>query len=267
MLFLSLAVGWFTGWMLLHRTVRIMNLKRVLGCIVLLIAMGASLVLTRLDPLGIASWVPRAENVRSVTLANHRYDSTGLTVTDQEQIGELLEAHRAAIREPDYFIADESVPDTGIASFSFSLTYELTNGTTAQRTYDVYVSRECAGILKPYFSSPAFIFGLDGDLDTLAGMVEEVYLEDVLSDPGEIRSLVEAILKDCETGSIAQVPAYHENRDTLYWLSFAMPADYGADSKLHVYRSLEVYEDSVHTVQWLRERGLLEEIPASKFVG
>ncbi|MBQ7917114.1 MAG: hypothetical protein IJ315_10085, partial [Firmicutes bacterium] len=67
-LLLGVAVGFFIGQMLLKRTTKVFHKKVLLGFGVYVAVLAATLVLVRVDPVGITRWVPGSDNVKSVTI-------------------------------------------------------------------------------------------------------------------------------------------------------------------------------------------------------
>ena len=91
---IGIVVGFFTGLMLLKRTVRVFTLKNIGGAALFLGCIAASLVLTLLDPLGIETRMPKLEDVQSVTLGEGYYYALDVvTLTEEEDIQDVLDAH------------------------------------------------------------------------------------------------------------------------------------------------------------------------------
>lgn len=256
LLFVGIAVGWFTGWMLLRRTVKIFNKKTVLGCVAILVCMGLSLVFTAVDLLGITRWVPKAENVRMVTLSGYQYDSDRLKLTEEDEIADILLAHADAIRgrEPAHYTAPIDIP-----YIHFTLTYTLRSGATAQRQYSAPADSEAAALLKPYFSSFEYIFGVEAEPEELVNMLTEVDWSSSFTDKDMILQLLQAMEKDCAEGTLAQRPGYHGDFSHSITLAFGFIPDPGQSTAIQRYCSVEVYPDSTHTMQYLTDSGLLEK--------
>ena len=70
-LLIGLAVGYFTGQMLLKRTTRVFGMRQLRGFAVLALCFALSFVITFLDPMDIPGWVPKADNVSAVMI-NYR---------------------------------------------------------------------------------------------------------------------------------------------------------------------------------------------------
>jgi ABC-2 type transport system permease protein len=100
-LFIGLAVGWFTGKMLLERTPRVFRKKNLLRCGILLAVSGLTIVAALLDPFGIENWVPRADKVASVSISDgsYRYPQNTVTMERKEDIAHIIAIHQAALEE------------------------------------------------------------------------------------------------------------------------------------------------------------------------
>lgn len=128
--------------------------------------------------------------------------------------------------------------------------YALTDGRTVSRYYYVWMGDENGEYLRSLFSSALCVFGYEENVDLfLVGngsvVVQDTYegVEKTIYSDGELRSLYEAILADCEAGTMAQDWDFHPNESNVYWLNF--------QSGL----SLMVFTDSENTLQWLRDHG------------
>jgi hypothetical protein len=93
--------------------------------------MAGSLYATKLDPLGIATWLPRPGDVTSVSLGlQSRQD---FTTEDPEQIRDLIRIHALALENPvtvhpDYDGTYRTTASLEEKAVRFTLTYTLPNG-------------------------------------------------------------------------------------------------------------------------------------------
>lgn len=270
----GLAVGFFTGWMLLEKRVKIFKLKRIGGFAVLLVAFFGSIFLTWLDPIGVTRYVPEIGNVESVTISPSRFSyyyrqGNGCTLTQQQDVEAIRQIHQQLTRErPD---AD---PDSELV-----LEYTLRNGRKVSRYYELDAQSEPGKKLKKYYSNMEALFGTD-DVDALlaetiymrfedngAGLpnmvftmnrwasydmydsnVLEFYEQKSLVDSQELKGLLEAIEKDCTEGRMAQQQQYHPNRTVVgvLWVY----ADNGQNSDLVA--QVLIYTDCANTCAYLR---------------
>lgn len=253
--FVGLAIGWFTGLMLLRRTVRVLRGRTVLGFVVLAAALLVSFLLTWADPLGITRWVPGAEDVKSVTLDGYGYFYGGVKVTEPDKIMEVTDIHTQAIQENvdvDSISIYEPVDRDTVALI---LRYELENGKTTERTYNLDVDTELARRLVPYFSDPKVILGYE-DWDKF---LEELYQlridwnDDFVITGEDAVSLAEAIKADCEAGKMVQYWDFHQENGTS---NHAVTVDIVVGDR---HFDFAVYLDCDNTMQWLRSHDLLPE--------
>lgn len=270
-LIVGLAVGYFTGLMLLQRTVRVFRLKAVAGYAVFTAALLLSLGLTALDPIGITRWVPEAEKVESVTLSN-RYNYNGWTegemvLTDNADIQAILDIHEYSIGRD----ANKEFAEFG-ANYSVNvcIEYTLKNGRVRTRFYDVNALNEAGVALNRYFSSFEYVTGytedqipqLSGTVFTINTPIEKGREEYIALDYEE---MLRCIARDCAEGHMAQNGSYHLeenelgmldwNRSTYLEFGYRIPTDLvGGWSEEYVY--LGIYPDAVHTLKWMEDNGL-----------
>ena len=191
-LFVGLAVGWFTGKMLLERTTRVFRLKSALRCGALMAVCALVLVAAFLDPFGIESWVPEVEDVESVTIADghYSYHQGVITLENPEDIQKIIDIHEEAlyhyengIPHEDTFTATytelilEQEPAPMDFAMQFTFTYRLKNGRTVNRYYNVWMGDDTGEYLKQLFSTPEAVF-YGVDLEALLGKNSHIIIRD-----------------------------------------------------------------------------------------
>ena len=274
-LFLGLAVGWFTGKMLLERSPRVFRLKSVLACGGLMAAFALTLGFAVWDPMGIETWVPEADQVETVGLTDGWYMPSyiheDVVLTDQEDIQALIDIHQEAL---DFYethgraqfrvetsetieiaqaMTKEELEELDRMNFSLSisLTYHMKDGRTISRYYNIWMGDDTGKYLLQAFSRPEALFGNDM---TEARFLEEnsrLTLRDtwhgeetVIHAQADIQGLYRAILADCEAGRMAQDWNYHQADDSLFWLYLEDGSD------------ITIFSNAENTINWLRTYGL-----------
>lgn len=135
LIFLSvgLVVGYFTGQMLLQRTVKVFKPMAFAKLAVLVVIIFTSIGLTVWDPLGFEEWVPEADEVQSVTLTGSAaiWDRHGnlIEIQDQGIIENIIDLHKMALRNGEY---DGS---RYISHVNINITYTMKDGRTVKRRY------------------------------------------------------------------------------------------------------------------------------------
>ncbi len=231
LMFLGMAVGYFTGKMLLSRTVRVFSGKSVLAGAAVLLAIGASLALTWLDPVGVSRWVP--ENVSSVSVwTSSNYSNPSLEMTEPEDIA-LVQA-----------IHENLVEDHTGNEVTVNLHYTLPSGLTVRRVYTTNV--EALQTIQPRFSSWEYVMN-EFSYEYLLPNVHLVEISKAESFPMEaLKPLLDAIRMDCAAGNMVQDQHFHQSH--IYeWINFQFYTDDGSRGWLH----LEIYEEAVHTLEVL----------------
>ena len=264
-LFLGLPVGWFTGKMLLERTPRVFRLKNCLHCGLVMANCLLILVAAWLDPFGIETWMPDGSEVESVTIADghYNYHNGVATLDDPEEIQKIIDIHRETLHDYKHRISHETTFEDAYEELilkqdreqmdydmQFTITYQLKNGRTVSRYYNIWMGDETGPYLKKLFSRPEVVFECDdvnAFLESNRSLIIRDYWEgkETLSNAHtDIAGLVNAILADCEAGTMAQHGGFHNGDHSLYGINFG--------------NGLEViiFTDCENTLNWLRNYGL-----------
>ncbi|MBQ8748646.1 MAG: hypothetical protein IJZ14_02440 [Oscillospiraceae bacterium] len=272
-LVLGMIIGYFAGKMLLERTLKVFGKKSLLTLAVLLIIFGGSLGLTWLDPLGITTYIPKAENIEAVYvvgadkgfyyLADSLISYTGIreddsfSITDPAEIKDLQEFHRN--------LTNYRPAETDGVLCDVHICYKLKDGRTVNRYYEVGRDTPLGKEAGKYFCDMRYIFGVS-DTAVLYNAFEAVsidvftgkdYTEFKLTEQQDIADLLNAIAADCEAGTMAQNWAYHNEtgKEKDYNLEFSVNDEarkQGIWDVPHFY--LHVYEDSVNTRSYINAR-------------
>lgn len=280
-LIVGLILGWFVGQMLLRRTIRVFQWKTLLKFAILALALGATLLLTTLDPLGITRWVPEQGNVKKVEVYQGRriypLSSKNLNITEPEDIQKVIDAHEELLNYRYYSGNSRSTPMT--------IQYTMKDGRQVTRTYTVYAKTVAWDIFKDLFDTPERILGytdwesfvnsvnirLDGY--TLYERCKQYVAKQV--DQGEVDqkdmeaeyaalhealrlSLLEALKADCEAGHLAQTMT-DNNVGYKFWLELEQKY---SDS----YRNISIYGNSTNTLAWLEKYGEMLDIPYDMYI-
>lgn len=275
-LFVGLIVGVFTGKMLLERTVRVFRGWNFLFCGVFVTVIGLSLILTAIDPAGITRYVPDTEDVESMHFYNisdrSPYEVSGdelWVITDAAEIDEFRQFHEA-MSDGHHKNSEEEVVRVYIH-------YNLKNGHTVLRKYEVPVDSPEGEFVRQKLSSWQSVFQAT-DWNTLVDSIDKIELElqtdeqigqTLLTDPAQVRGLLEAIRLDCEAGNMAQSWNLHgEDEESTAWVYIfdsayyeesegLFTSDYVSANMHRVYAlSLTIYSSCEHTNAYLDALGL-----------
>lgn len=249
---LGMIIGFFTGRMLLKRTIRVFQPKAILACVLAGAVFAGSLVLAWLDPLGLTQYVPKAEQVEAVYLSTYRHEPEYLFVDspgfDQpEEVAQAILLHQAVLEQKDDPLSDVY---SGIC-----ITYKMKSGKVVQRYYTGVAANSEAGRLAAYFfSDTAFILGGEPEdvLATLGAVSYYDHEEGHYADlpPAIARDLLQAVIADCNAGRMAQHSAYRNGTGrTIGSLDF----QYMNSEGQWIYRNIYVYVDSYYTKACLNE--------------
>ncbi len=238
---IGIFLGYFTGKMLLERTIRVFKGKSWAGLGILYAAVALSFLLTWLDPVGISRRIPDSQKVEQVYVADghlsdyqlnnldrvNRYSNV-IAVTDPEDIAKVCQIHEMMLSEHKLGTNDHG--------HSITLQYHLKNGTKISRTYNVLALGEARKQIAAILTKPQYVFGCD----TLAQLQEKaLYLD--LGKLGPIPtqlldSALEALWKDAEKGYV------HLNPEDVIHPIFSLDLEISGGS----YRRLYYYEYAPH---------------------
>jgi hypothetical protein len=216
----GMLLGYFTGWMLLERSVKIFTGKVLLGFAVFGLLFGGSLGLTMVDPLGVQTYIPDAQKIESVSIypTGNSYiytmqrDYSGWYITDPAEITQVQQLHGMMINAPH----NKPGETVGI-----DVIYRLKNGTEVYRSYEVPAEDMLAEELSVFLSDVRSIFHTS-DWEELVQNVEQIQIyldgkdiEYEITDPAQQQAVLEAIRLDAEAGHMAQPKNLHSNQFTI----------------------------------------------------
>lgn len=244
LLAIGLIVGYFTGRMLLDRTVKVFHKRSLFGFVILTVVLALSMFITWLDPMGLVLKVPQPQEIRSVSvtttsmqypyrLGEHLYE-------DDATIGKILAVHR-------YQATSRNAGNRGLV---VQIEYDLKNGTKFLRQYPMDTQSEQAESLKEIFSSWEYLFGTEDPKDFRAS-IQSIRLDDGKEhfEQDLIEKIMDALYQDCLSGALVQDWNYHMGEGARFWvgISYMNPDGY------HDYLDLTIYESCHSTVSVLEE--------------
>lgn len=241
----GLGIGFFTGQMLVERTVKVFRKWVFLRMAVLAAVMLVSLAVTRLDPAGITRWMPDAGQVAGVEVASNAngyfYQGDSVFIQDPEQIQKIVEIHGQ--------ILEAGEPGQEQNSIEISLRYRLKDGREVVRGYRTPENGPYYKPLKELFSTPQSILGYT-DWEDYLDRVEEIYTDSCELKPDMYRQLLEAIRADCEAGVMVQDWQFRREDDyhtQMDWIEIK----YRDEAGNVCFRDLRVYANCANTLRWL----------------
>ena len=219
-LFIGLAVGFFTGLMLLARTIRVFRIRAFVQFGVLLATFGLTLVLTIIDPLGITRWVPKEESVKAVSVNYMAYGENDKAMTDPAVIRQVISIHQHGIDHPE----EET---NGLRDANVTLVYHMKDGRTVQRRYCIDSGTVAYITLEHVLSRPEQVFG--SKYASVEALLENVVMiertddvtegeREATTDKDKMRLILEALMKDCEEGTLCQEYPFAGNKGQQYGL-------------------------------------------------
>lgn len=178
-LFVGITVGFFLLQMLLQRKVKIFSKATFIKWGALVLSCGLILIMAAVDILGLETYVPRANRIESVVIADEYLSDNELdrinagnflsgyvrplTITDPEQIQTVLEAHKAVIADPD---------ELANGKYTYiTLHYRLKGGQTVTRSYYISRNHTAYKTIAPLFPVADFLSSFYSSGDFASGIV------------------------------------------------------------------------------------------------
>lgn len=245
LLAIGLIVGYFTGRMLLDRTVKVFHKRSLFGFVIITVVLALTMLITWMDPMGVVLNIPQPEAVKSVSITtsslDYQYRNGEQTeFTDADTIQKILAVHRYQAH----------TRNDGNRSLEVEIRYTLKDGTTLLRLYPMDVSGEQAQSLKDILSSWQYVFRTR-DWESFKNSVSYIRLDDGYehSDPEMLENILQALYLDCQDGSLVQDWNYHQGDGARYWvgISYLDPDGY------HNYLDLTIFESCHSTVAVLED--------------
>lgn len=261
--FIGFAIGFFTGRMLLEKKVNVFRGKTFLSFGVLIAVFFCSLLLTWFDPAGTTRYVPEVQEIKQVQISpnayRYYYEQNTCVLTEQADIEAIAQIHQElAETRPLGGSSDLRITYTLNNGRTVVRQYALDPDSQAGQTLKGYYSspqyvlgtEDITALLEN-----AFMLEFHGNEDDLpyvcitnGNMNQQIYVDkyegnaviytvEDLAEEGAspiglnvalTRGLMDAILADCEAGTIAPPWEYHEGENTAGWLtiqSFAPTTD------------------------------------------
>ena len=243
---IGLVIGCYAGQMLLRRTVKVFDKRSLIWAGAMAAALGLTLVVTSIDPLGLTRWTPEPEQVVSIALSedyeyvkNEYYHSKTVTIQDPGNIEKIVSVHEKILAEGAYIVPSQGYYGQAAYIHPIHLTYKLADGREVVRRYYV-TDNTLAQQLEPFFSSNKYLLGYD-DFDDFIAHVELVTLDSAdIASAADKEALLRAVWADCEAGLMSQNGS--DTQMTEHWITI-LTEDY--------YINLTVFDYSKNTMAWI----------------
>ncbi len=268
MLFVGLGVGFYTGRMLLKRTVKVFQPRSLAGLAALSAALALTIGVTRLDPVGITRRVPERSQVTAVAIQNSQrvaFVPDDQWTSSPEAIDAAIALHKAALEYRPllaYYDLD--------SIFNFTLTYALENGTQLTRSYFIPSSDPAfQGIVKPWSDCRLVLGFAPEELDQALADITDLSVGGYPIDrPEEIRGILEALIQDCQDGNLCQFSPMTFDTRVMLWIGWDSDREpsldpgaviSGTDGGYSMYKYVDIGPECKHTMEWFRANGYLDE--------
>jgi hypothetical protein len=254
----GILIGWFTGWMLLERTVKVFTKTVLAGFAIFAVFMAGSIALTLGDPMGIVSYIPESQSVEFACMYTvsdayyytDNYDYGGRYATEEREISEIQAIHRQMIDNGD--AADGEYITVGVK-------YRMKNGKMVSRSYEVPAGSQAAENLRPYFSDLRSVCGVNDwkevkdnlDSSMVYWYSDEERKNTQLFLAEDRAALLAALEADAEAGLLAQHDYYHSFQDAVASLEITWRVEEQNGYGNIRTEFLTIYADCVNTCAFL----------------
>jgi len=278
LLIIGMAVGFFTGRMMLERKVNVFRGRNFLGLGALAGALVLTVLLTFWDPLGFTRYVPESQQIKYVSISSYAsqyYRQTqSVLLEDREDVDTVAQIHRDLALNRSY-----------TTELPLYIRYEMEDGTVIERAYDLAADSENGQKLKEIYSREQVVLhGYDrqmilenairiefssyyGDMPYVGILPEGVeegdlvlldkyaseegkvfYVDGSFADSELVQGLMEAVAQDCREGNMAQQYQFHEGQKQIGWLYISCKHDRYS----YVDINIDIYDDCYHTLNYLK---------------
>ena len=254
----GILIGWYTGWMLLERTVKVFNKKVLLSCLAFAVIFAGSIGLTVWDPIGITTYVPETQDVEFACLYPFSgfhyyagdYDNGGRYATDPGEIALVQDLHQDMI---------DTMTDADKECMPVGVQYRLQSGRVITRNYQVPVESQTAENLRPFFSDLRSVFNVSDwsevkeslDDASVYWHNDEEHQNVQLFLQEEKNGLLAALEADAEAGLLAQSDWYHDINTSAASLEITWRG-VDQDGILRTHSEfITIYADCTHTCAFL----------------
>lgn len=283
-LLLGMAVAYFVGLMLMQRQTKVFSWRAVGRLGILVGAFAIAMVLTGLDVFGVVHRIPAPDQIEGVYfLHSYMYNWDDYApLEDAADVENMLCLHRDALAERDAYTAQATVWDwlfsgqwtdpAGYHRERITLVYRLKDGKSLHRVYSIPVDRPAGQIALDYMNRPEYVLHTQlTDVGLFAQSLSNVRCIQASTEQhlqydipeAEVEELLEAIIADCNAGTMAQSFAYQIGsgfvpEESFYGyaeLYYEVPM---SDGMARDCERLVVYPGCENTLRWLTEHGYFD---------
>lgn len=292
-LFVCVALGGLLGFyaasMLLEKTRRVFR-GSLLGAGIVCAGAAVLCLLVSVDVFGVERRVPEMDEIKSVQLEDRSILSGPFDPEeDPEQVEAIRAFHQALVKDRNYirsYHPDWDHEEGKAFSHYIWLTYELTDGTTLSRQYDLWLTEdrvETAGtydnLLAAFYQDPEVrrcdvtipentdVSSIDVFSDYMEDGVYSVNTND--RDPKDAKTLYAALQQDADEGNIPAKDVllnYNRQTSTLWFnIEYRVPLSPWDGSWTYRYKDVYIHPQMKNTVEALIALGYLTEEDASRW--
>lgn len=259
-LVIGLVLGYFGGAMLLERSAKVFRIKVIGGFAALCLVFLASFGITAADPFGVVTYVPPTDSVeKAFVFANYAYyDREGWA--DQLNWGSSPQ-EISDVRQLHQNLAEAGMAENMNRAVSCRVAYQLKDGSSLWRNYWVNVDTEVGQQLQALCSDFRNVLEVGSLAEaertltymTAISLEKDQWQENQLTAQQKT-ALLEAILKDCQAGVMAQDSNFHFDSGILYYvdLYFESPNPGSKYTSTRRTKTIYVFEECTNTLAALR---------------
>ena len=254
----GLVVGYFGGFMLLERSVKVFRVKVIGGFAALCLVFLATFGITAADPLGIVTYVPPTDSIEKAYIFNGGDNYLRSDALEELTWGNTAE-EIASVRQIHEAAAEVGEPHGMGNAVYCKIHYVMKDGSVLERYYHIPTDGDVGSYLKAYFNDYRNVFQV-ASREELTDKLGGVNITSLKHDnwmekrptEAETQALVDAMLLDCREGNFAQDGNFHPNDGVCYYVDMEFRRPTGDKRVILTYLdTIYVYETSIHTIAYL----------------
>ncbi len=256
---IGLIVGFFTSQMLLSRSLKVFKIKNWLYAALILLLVFGSIGLCKIDTFGLVRWLPDAEDVAEIKIADSRVDTfkdynTDAQLSDPQSIKKLIAIHDLLAAEGP--VEDRTSTSSGL--MNVTICYTLKDGREVYRQYRADRGGDGAAALNAMiFNNPTHVLKAVS-LEDLCSKVTEVLVENIRFTGEKAKSFLTALWADAEAGTLPGGDA--GKAETVEYVG-VISLSY-QDGRSYYF---DLFSSNVNTYKWIKEE-LLTDISAPDLI-
>lgn len=283
---LTALLGYYAASMLIAKSKRVFR-GSLKGVGIVCAGAAALMLLVSTDVFGVESRIPSVDEISSVSLVD-RGENTGCfdPAENPKQVEAILAFHQAVINDRNYirsYAPDWNVDEGKVFNHYISVDYQLKDGSTLCRSYDLWFTADRAAQsgtyearLIEFLSDPevrrqAVVIPEDAlllDLEIYNPYSEETAYTTVGRANADVSTIYDALLQDADEGNIpARAVLSNNGLPSDFWLAlnYQVPSSPWDGTWDYGYARVYLYPEMTNTVETLQKLNYITEADITRW--